>query len=244
MGAWYAAEDNPGIYVSVIQPDALAPEILRSYTHIVKSLDSVESTALVYLVAFDLDRFDLGFAIGTEHPRVDWSEPYPGANEGSQPPGAGRDRWYRPPGCNGSALTPWKPPARWPLSRAGSSESMAPSNTANSRLKTTAAIMASSQDGVVFSKLQPGLATVFVRDDGRVELKTWTKSDNEQLQRIKCARQNGVPIIEYDPITQVPAPGPLVGQWLPGNWAGSEGSQTAHAAGRVGSAGKRRASGS
>ena len=30
-GRWYAVKDNPGIFVSLIQPQAVAPEILRSY---------------------------------------------------------------------------------------------------------------------------------------------------------------------------------------------------------------------
>ena len=73
-GRWYAVKDNPGIFVSLIQPQAVAPEILQSYPNLVNHLDSVEADALAYLVAFDLERFDLGFALGTEHPRVDWSE--------------------------------------------------------------------------------------------------------------------------------------------------------------------------
>ena len=74
LGTWYAVKDNPGIYVSLIVPDGIAPEILRSYRNVVSSLDSVEAAALVYLIAFDLDQFDLKFALGTDHPRVDWSD--------------------------------------------------------------------------------------------------------------------------------------------------------------------------
>ena len=49
------------------------------------------------------------------------------------------------------------------------------------------------ENGVVFSKLQPGLATIFVLDDGSIEMKTWAEADNKLLPRIKHARQNGVP---------------------------------------------------
>ena len=45
------------------------------------------------------------------------------------------------------------------------------------------------------------------------------------LARIKHARQNGVPLIEFDTTTQSSAPGPLVGQWGPGNWSGSQDKQ-------------------
>jgi hypothetical protein len=78
------------------------------------------------------------------------------------------------------------------------------------------------ENGVVLSKLQPGLATLLVLDDGTVEMKTWTEQDNLKLGRIIHARQNGVPIIEFDPAAQKSVPGRLVGQWLPGNWAGSD----------------------
>jgi hypothetical protein len=221
MGAWYAAEDNPGIYVSVIQPDALAPVILRSYTHIVKRLDSVESTSLVYLVAFDLDRFDLSFVVGTEHPRVDWSDRILEQMKDPNLPG--------PDGIGGIAplvatglVNPVEAARTAATVTGGFKRTHGAFKYGELAFKNHGSHYGFMQDGVVFSKLQPGLATVFVRDDGRIELKTWTKNDNEQLQRIKCARQNGVPIIEFDPITQVSAPGALVGHWLPGNWAGSK----------------------
>ena len=58
----------------------------------------------------------------------------------------------------------------------------------------------------MFSKLQPGLATIFVLDDGSVEMKTWAEADNKLLARIKHARQNGVPLIEFDQASQVAGP--------------------------------------
>ena len=77
------------------------------------------------------------------------------------------------------------------------------------------------EHGVVFSKLQPGLATIFVRHDGSVRMKTWTERDNQYLAKIQHARQNGVAIVEFDSETQKPVPGPLVSQWGGGNWSGS-----------------------
>ena len=76
-------------------------------------------------------------------------------------------------------------------------------------------------NGAIFSKLQPGLATLFVLDDGTVGLKTWSKEDNRLLGRIRHARQNGVPLIQYDARTGVSAPGALVARWGRGNWSGS-----------------------
>jgi hypothetical protein len=77
------------------------------------------------------------------------------------------------------------------------------------------------EQGAVFSKLQPALATVYVMEDGTVDMKTWAQQDDALLPRIRYARQNGVPLVEYDPLTDVSSPGPLVGRWGPGNWSGS-----------------------
>jgi hypothetical protein len=78
------------------------------------------------------------------------------------------------------------------------------------------------ENGVVFSRLQPGLSTLFVMDDGTLEMKTWADRDNSLLPRIRFARQNGVPIVEFDPAQQMTVPGRLVNQWGAGNWSGSE----------------------
>ena len=78
-GAWYPATGNPGVYVSILQPNLIEPVILQSYKTLVNNLDGVEASALCYVIAIDLDRFELGYALGTEHPRVGglirfWSE--------------------------------------------------------------------------------------------------------------------------------------------------------------------------
>ncbi len=78
------------------------------------------------------------------------------------------------------------------------------------------------ENGVVLSKLQPGLATVVVFDDGRVDLETWTEAGRRRLlPRIRYARQNGVAILERDAGSQRTVPGSRVRDWGPGNWSGS-----------------------
>ncbi len=78
------------------------------------------------------------------------------------------------------------------------------------------------ENGVVLSKLQPGLATIIVCDDGQTEMKTWEETDNELLSRVRYARQNGVPMVEFDEASRSTVPGALVNRWGPGNWSGSE----------------------
>jgi hypothetical protein len=80
------------------------------------------------------------------------------------------------------------------------------------------------ENGVVFSRLNPGLSTIYRLEDGWVNLKTWTEKDSSLLPNVRYARQNGVPIITgFDPSTQMSVPGPLVSRWGEGNWSGSAG---------------------
>ncbi len=53
-------------------------------------------------------------------------------------------------------------------------------------------------------------------------MKTWTVEDDALLERIQFARQNGVPIVEKDPVSGASVPGALVSRWGDGNWSGSE----------------------
>jgi len=62
---------------------------------------------------------------------------------------------------------------------------------------------------------------VWVTDEGSIELATWAALDNGLLPHLRYARQNGVPLIEYDAANGVGMPGELVNLWGPGNWSGS-----------------------
>jgi hypothetical protein len=223
-GRWYAAQKNPGIYVSVIAPQSIAPEILRSHTSVVNPLDGVEAAALVYIVAFDLARFELGFAMGTDHPRLGWSERVLERVRNNTLPG--------PDGIGSMA----------PLVATGLISPTHASRTVATftggfkrthgafRYGALALIRQGShygfiEHGVVLSKLQPGLATMAILDDGSLVMQTWTERDNASLARIRHARQNGVPLVEFDATTQASVPGSLVGQWGAGNWSGSQDKQ-------------------
>jgi hypothetical protein len=81
------------------------------------------------------------------------------------------------------------------------------------------------ESGAVLSKLRAGLATLLVLDDGRVEMKTWKSEDDVFLERVRFARQNGVPLLEPDPQTGAVGPGALVARWGQGNWGGSKDSK-------------------
>jgi hypothetical protein len=177
-------------------------------------LDAIERRADVYLVAFDLSQFELGYEPGTDHPRLGWS---------SRPPAAARTRGL--PGPDGFDTAA-------PLVRTGM---LSPALT--DRVAATfaggfkrdhgawrAGDMAVTNhghhygfvaNGVIFSKLHPGLSTLFVLDDGSVHMRSWREQDRTLLPHVRFARQNGVPLIEDG------VPGAQVTSWLGGNWSGS-----------------------
>ncbi|TCP63127.1 hypothetical protein EV663_101394 [Rhodovulum bhavnagarense] len=213
MGSWYAIEGAPGIYASALQPRMIHPDLLNRKGE-ANWLDAIEGRADVYLVGFDMGRFDIGFELGTEHPRLDWS---------SRPSGAGRNPSI--PGPDGVAS-----PA--PLAMSGminptQAQRVAATFTGGFKRDHGAFRFGPKANynhghhygfivhGAVLSTLQPDLATFYVLDDGRIGMKTWDETDNAMLGDIRFARQNGVALIENG------IPGPLVTSWGGGNWSGS-----------------------
>ena len=220
-GAWYRASGNPGIYVSLLQPNLIDAAILHSHASVVNNLDGLEASALSYLVAFDLDQFDLGFALGTEHPKVGWSDrvleqardpKLPG------PDGIGSIAPLVPTGL----VNPENAERTVATFTAGFKRTHGAFKYGELALKNHGSHYGFIENGVVFSKLQPGLSTIFVLDDGSIHMQTWSEADNQLLPRIKHARQNGVPLVEFDEASQSTVPGRLVARWGPGNWSGSE----------------------
>jgi hypothetical protein len=174
----------------------------------------------VYLVAFDLARFEVHYALGTTHPGVEWSSRVQSRMKDASMPG--------PDGIGTSE----------PLVRTGLiNPSDAPRTVAGFiggfkryhgafrdgplALKNRGSHYGFLEDGVLFSTLQPELSTLYVLDDGRVDMKTWTAEDNTMLlPRVRSALQNGVPLVtEFDAAGRIPIPGPLVNRWGDGNWS-------------------------
>jgi len=221
LGSWYAVKENPGIYVSVIVPEGITPEILHSFRKAVSSLDSIESGGLAYLVAFDLDQFSLKYALGTEHPRVGWSDHILEQMMDKSLPGPDGIGSIAPLVSTG-LVNPMDESRTVATFTGGFKRVHAAFTYGELALKNHGSHYGFLENGVIFSKLQPGLATVYALDDGWVDMKTWTERDDHLLPRIRYARQNGVPIIvEFGQGTQMSIPGPFVARWGDGNWSGS-----------------------
>lgn len=212
-GSWYAVKEAPGVYASAMQPGMIHPDILnrKGETH---WLDGVESRADVYLVAFDLTQFELGYEVGTDHPRLDWSP---------RPSGAGRN--HRLPGPDGfdtaapltrtGMLSPALTERVAAAFAGGFKRSHGAWRAGNKAVTNYGHHYGFLSHGVLLSKLHPGLSTIFVLDDGSIHMRTWTQDDERLLPRVRFARQNGVPLIDNG------VPGDQVTSWLGGNWSGS-----------------------
>lgn len=219
LGEWYAVHDAAGIFVSAIQPQAIAADA-RVDKNPVGALDSVESGALDYLVAMDLAQFEIGFSLGTDHPRVGWSERALESIRDPRLPGPDGIDSVAPLVVNGM-LNPRAVAQAAVTFAGGFKREHGAFRFGELALHNHGSHYGFIEQGVIFSKLQPGLATLFVGDDGAVHLKTWTPADNSALSQIRHARQNGVPLIEYDERTGISSPGALIDSWGPGNWSGS-----------------------
>lgn len=171
VGAWQPVHAMPGVWAGVVQARYLDPAAaLATGT---SPLTDNERAANVYSVAVDLSSFDVGFEVGTDHPRVSWSGLVPG-----------RSRDPKLPGPDGFATVA-------PLARTGMLDPSYQARLAavfvggfkrvhgafrhgELSLVNGGSHYGFTQYGVELSRLQPGLATVVVWDDQRVDLLTWT----------------------------------------------------------------------
>ncbi len=220
MGQWYPARDAAGVFVSTIQPRAIAVSNSRGDKIPVGEVDSVEAGAVDYLVAFDLAQFELGYALGTDHPRVGWSERVLESVRDPRLPGPDGIGSVAPLVVNGM-VNPRNLEVTAAAFAGGFKREHGAFRFGPLALQNHGTHYGFIQQGVIFSKLQPGLSTLLIGADGAVRMKTWNVADNAMLAEIKHARQNGVPLVEYDEKTGVSYPGGLIDSWGPGNWSGS-----------------------
>jgi len=219
LGQWYAVPELAGIFVSAVVPRYLAARFLEREAH-VNPLDAVESGALVYLVAFDLQLLDLHFVLGTDHPRLDWSERASLSSRDPRLPGPDGVANAGPLVLNGM-VSPTDAQRTVAAFAGGFKRAHGAFHVGALAERNHGSHYGFIEQGVIFSKLQPGLATALVMVDGAVDLRTWTASDEALLPKIRDARQNGVPLVEYDARQRSGVPGELVDLWGPGNWSGS-----------------------
>ncbi len=212
-GYWSKARNFENIFVSLLHPSYLPESILKSWPERVRKLRGKEPKSLVYLVAIDVSHYGFGFVLGTEFPEIGWSyrsPNYPG---------------YEMPGPDGITTT-------YPLGRAGIVNPALKSKVAATfaggfkrghgafSMGKFAEINNGShygfmENGTIFSKINPFLATAMIENDGTMNLLTWPQSDKNLLKKARHIRQNGLPIIESH------IPGSRVSSGT-GSWSGDQ----------------------
>lgn len=219
LGRWYPVADVPGVFASAMQPAEVDASILNGPGK-TNPLDSIEAHSMDYFTAFDLSQFELGYAMGTSHPSLGWS-PRPPA--GVRVPGLpGPDGVGNPaPVVLLGMLNPVLDSQVVATFAAGFKRRHGAFQTGPLSEVNHGSHYGFIEQGVIMSKLQPGLATIFVLNDGSIHMRTWTLADNALLPEIRFARQNGVPLLERNPAGGAGIPGSLVANGDAGNWSGS-----------------------
>lgn len=220
LGRWYEVEGSPGVYLAAIQPLAVDPTVSEGWGERVHPLDSVERSALVYLTAFDLDRFELAFDVGTDHPRAGWSERAPSAMRDSRVSGPDGFHTLDPLARIGK-VNPVHIPRLVATFTGGFKRSHGAFRSGPLSQVNSGSHYGWVEHGVVESRPMPGLATWVSWVDGEVEVRVWEESDDALLWRVRHLRQNGPPLLVPEGETGRVVPGELVPHWSDGNWSGS-----------------------
>jgi hypothetical protein len=221
VGRWYKSAVDDAVFVSAIDGSSVSKEILATYPDRVSPLDDVEKKAISYLVAFDVDRYEFGFTIGTESPGVEWSNRVMSEFVRTQPGPDGFDSIF--PLVGTGKVRPNIIDKIAATFTGGFKRGHGAFRHGDFAAVNNGSHYGFMESGTIFSSLQPGLATVLIDRDGRISLKTWEEQDNKFiLPTTAHARQNGVAIIESSGVdSQIGIPGKLVSKWGPGNWSGS-----------------------
>ncbi len=219
LGQWYPVRNVAGTFASVMRPGAASEEIVAQDKAYLNPLDEVEASALAYLVAFDLGLYEMRFAVGTDHPRLNWSARVPAATVVGKLPGPDGVSSTEPLVTTGM-VGPTSPGRIVATFSGGFKREHGAFKWGELSQKNFGSHYGFVEAGAVLSKLQPGLATLYTLDDGSFGMKTWREADNAFLSRIAYARQNGVALVEPGADGK-PVSGALVNRWGPGNWSGS-----------------------
>jgi len=218
-GRWYAANAHPGVFVGVMKADVAPPQVLKSFRGRVGPLVRNEGDSLVYLAAFDIRQFGFGFCLGADHPKLGWSKRSrlrDATLAGPDGPGDAA------PLATVGAVPPYLTPLVAATFVGGFKREHSAFSSGPLARINRGSHFGFMQEGVVLSRLQPGLATAVVGKDGSFNMFTWPQDDAALLASIEDARQNCLPIIEaWDP-AEGSIPGECVNKWGEGAWSGDQ----------------------
>ncbi len=221
-GHWYKTLKHSGVYFSVLAPQAIDENLLSSYPDRVSPLGgggtgTQEGGSVVYMLALNMEQYGFGFAVGADHPNLQWSPKIKNTSGTDGPDGFGT----RAPLATIGALPPYLADRVEGVFAGGFKRehgvfTFGPFSRVNNNSH-----YGFVENGVILSRLNPGLATAIMRPDGTMDMLTWPENGDKEFRYILHARQNGVPIIEGLDANGVSVPGALVNKPGDGAWSGS-----------------------
>lgn len=201
-GGWVRASKAPGVWLSVAAP---------AHARALPSSPS-SSQSLAYFMALDTSQMDLRYSLGSEHPSLGWSSRPPGPRQGPGPDGISSSAPLQRAGI----APPWAQARLSAVFTGGFKREHSAFKGGPFATQRNGTHYGLVEAGVVFSRLHPGLATLYQRVGEAPTLKLWTEEDNQKgLSGLIFARQNGLPLVEAG------KEGGQLGISWGGNWSGN-----------------------
>ncbi len=207
LGAWYAAAAQPGVFVSMMTPEAVpGPRDTSPWAN-----------SAAYLLAFDLAEYEVEYHVGAVHPGTGWSSRPHVVHTGGGPDGFATVS----PLVRVGAVAPWDRSRVAAVFTGGYKREHGAFRGGGMAVQNNGTHYGFVEAGVQLSSLKDGLATMWTTTDGTFGMVTWRQVDPVALASVVSARQNGVPILERSPTGGPGVPGPLVHDEVRGNWSGN-----------------------
>ena len=194
-GKWYETSMHGGVFTSLFMPSLVAKNIKKSYPRRANKIQGSEKDKMVYLMAYDLERFGAQFVLGTTYPGIENPK--------------GKLNHIVPIG----QIPPWHMEDAVSVFIGGFKNDHGRIKWGPLKGKTYGYI----EKGIELRPMSPGLVTFMVDKYGKTRIETWPEDLFAQARlkkEIVSARQNGVPLIEDG------KPGKFVSNWGAGNWSG------------------------
>lgn len=194
-GKWYKSNMHEGIYISLFRPDLIDPGVLELDGKKINPISEEEKSRRVYIAAYNLELYAPEYVVGTEEPHIT----NPTLKDHIVPIGS---------------IPPYEIEQSVGVFIGGFKTRHNTINYGPNKGKTYGFI----EKGVELASMSGGLATAYLKIDGRFEVDKWPEEKNsqEKLKReVIAARQNGVLLIDNYQV------GKYVNNWGQGNWSGS-----------------------
>ena len=224
LGRWYrGARRCPASIVSVIEPQAVSGAILDELSRAREPPGRRRGHRRSTIWSPSIStQFDLGFALGTDHPRVGWSPRPPEAVRDAGLPGPDGIDTIAPLVTNGMVSPALVERHRRDLHRRLQARARRLQVRRSRRHATAAATTASSRRAWSSASCSRALRPCTCSTTAAVDMKTWS-AGRRPAARARSATRARTACRWSSPIPRParPRPAPWSPSWGPGNWSGS-----------------------